>query len=212
MDLEYTIPNPTRLPKGKCMDLFLVKLNVTITIKEPPKEAQQVLYELDLRELKKEETFREDPKSRDFKMNSVYYSVVGQQVVDITQVAASEQGCADIRNGAISCVNNFAETFDEDNTRFVRAIRFKVAKSLKLSPELDEYIKSKGFECVVVSCEKSKRTNIGFEYDKFFKDDELFVRGFPELLSYGLIYDQKKPTDKEYQGSFKKTCKLSSPS
>lgn len=51
------------------------------------------------------------------------------------------------------------------------------------------------------------KTNVGFEYEKFLSDDKIYIKGFPELLRYGLIYSQLRPNDNAYQGSFLRNCK-----
>ena len=48
---------------------------------------------------------------------------------------------------------------------------------------------------------------LGREYEKFLNDDYLYVNGFPELLSYGLVCTQNRHNSDEYQGNFKNNCK-----
>lgn len=81
----------TPLNQGKCSGLILAKLNINITIEEGD-DPQNCKYELDLRELKEKETFKNDPKTRDFKMNSAYYSIVKREVIDITGVRKTKPG------------------------------------------------------------------------------------------------------------------------
>lgn len=54
-----------------------------------------------------------------------------------------------MKNKVLRCVNSFDETFVGDNTRLVRAIRFKIDKGLTMDSSLEDYIKEHGFERVV---------------------------------------------------------------
>lgn len=54
-----------------------------------------------------------------------------------------------MKNKVLRCVNSFDETFVGDNTRLVRAIRFKIDKGLIMDSSLEDYIKEHGFERVV---------------------------------------------------------------
>lgn len=104
-------------------------------------------------------------------------------------------------------MNSIEDTFEGDNSRFLRAIRFKVDKGLSLDPELEKYIEKFGFDRVVNTSNKgNNRENFQGEYQKFFEKEELCINGFPELLRYGLIFGQAKPSSTEYQGAFKTYC------
>jgi hypothetical protein len=75
------------LPRGACVGLNLAKLDITLTFMGSDcDDEEEFIYELDLRELRKDETYREDPKCRDFKINSMYYSVMEEKPLDITNV------------------------------------------------------------------------------------------------------------------------------
>ena len=74
------------LPKGACANLLLAKLNITLNFITAGSQNEEYVYELDLRELRKDETYLEDPKCRDFKINSMYYSVMDEVAKDIAGV------------------------------------------------------------------------------------------------------------------------------
>lgn len=63
--------------------MVLVKLNLTINFIEID---ERFPYELDLREIPKHGTYLEDPKTRDFTVNSGYYSISEAKVIDISNV------------------------------------------------------------------------------------------------------------------------------
>jgi tRNA nucleotidyltransferase/poly(A) polymerase len=63
--------------------MVLVKLNLTIKF---IKLEEKFPYELDLREIPKHDTYLVDPKTRDFTVNSGYYSISEAKVIDISNV------------------------------------------------------------------------------------------------------------------------------
>ena len=71
------------LGRGKCKNMILVKLNLLINL---IKIGEKFPYELDLREIPKDDTYLQDPKTRDFTVNSGYYSISEAKVIDISNV------------------------------------------------------------------------------------------------------------------------------
>lgn len=73
------------LGRGKCAGMTLVKMLISFFALSGQSE-ELVTYELDLRELPRNYTYQNDPETRDFKMNSLYYHIVDSRVIDITGV------------------------------------------------------------------------------------------------------------------------------
>ena len=73
------------LGRGKYKGMILVKLNLTIKFIQNDGKLS-IPYELDLREIPKHHTYLVDSKTRDFTVNSGYYSISEAKVIDISNV------------------------------------------------------------------------------------------------------------------------------
>lgn len=61
---------------------------------------------------------RNDFKSRDFTINSLYYNVFYDEIIDL------KSGVQDILNKQLVCNNDFKLTFNHSFTRFLRIMKF----------------------------------------------------------------------------------------
>lgn len=85
-------------------------------------------------------TYEEDSKRRDFTINSLYYSVLDNRILDPTNL-----GMKDIEKRLIRAIGDPNERFKEDGLRILRAIRF-LAVLKPLGFEIEENTKKAIFE------------------------------------------------------------------
>tara|TARA_B110000014_G_C20126756_1_gene601131 strand:+ start:11316 stop:12587 length:1272 start_codon:yes stop_codon:yes gene_type:complete len=81
----------------------------------------------------------EDAFRRDFTMNSLFYDIDTQEIIDFTG------GYKDIRNKKIRVLGNIDNRFKEDPVRMLRAVRFSSKLNLKLEKSIEKKISNLGF-------------------------------------------------------------------
>ena len=132
------------LQGGKCKDQFLQKVKFELKYTSPSeKEPIVEVYELDIRENKAGETYKEDVKTRDFTINSAYFNIL------INEFMVLNTALEDIDSRTLRCVCSFDDTFLCDPSRLLRAVRFEVSKNMRMTPELDLYLKQNAYDIIV---------------------------------------------------------------
>lgn len=116
--IKYKIYNQKSQPlsqgklKGKAT---LYKFNIDITF-----EDKELKYEFDMRELDANNPdIPSDLKTRDFTINGLYFDFKGREIWDF---CGGIQDCLEMKQ--LKCINSKEETFDEDISRYFRAVRF----------------------------------------------------------------------------------------
>lgn len=79
--------NTQPLTRGKCKGMYLIQLELSYTETDCFGQEHLISFDLDLRPLAADETLLDDPKSRDFTINSAYYDPVKDEVFDLLTVA-----------------------------------------------------------------------------------------------------------------------------
>ena len=77
----------------------------------------------------------DDSKRRDLKINSLYYDLKTNEIIDLNG------GLSDLKNGIIRTVGNPNDRFKEDKLRRLRCIRFAARFGSDLDPEADKALK-----------------------------------------------------------------------
>lgn len=85
---------------------------------------------IDLKEVKGD--FEKDYLSRDFTVNSIYYNVYGNKIIDYCD------GMIDLKQNIVKCVNDNDFTFKSSFSRFLRLARFE-NDGFKLDKDLRKY-------------------------------------------------------------------------
>jgi tRNA nucleotidyltransferase/poly(A) polymerase len=76
------------LTRGKCIGQNLIQLEMFYQESDDDGQEKLVSFDLDLRPLAADESLQDDPKSRDFTINSAYYDPVKDEVFDIHTVTS----------------------------------------------------------------------------------------------------------------------------
>lgn len=76
-----------------------------------------------------------DSLRRDLTINSMYYDIDTQEIIDFTG------GIEDLKNGVVKTVGNPVDRFNEDRLRKIRAIRFAARMGSELDPATDKALK-----------------------------------------------------------------------
>jgi len=77
-------------------------------------------------------TIENDAKRRDLTINSLYYDIATNEIIDLVG------GMEDIKNKVIRTVGKATERFDEDRLRILRAIRFAARVDSPLDSDIDK--------------------------------------------------------------------------
>ena len=80
--------NTQPLTRGKCTGQYLIQLEMFYQESDDDGQEKLVSFDLDLRPLAADESLQDDPKSRDFTINSAYYDPVKDEVFDIHTVTS----------------------------------------------------------------------------------------------------------------------------
>ena len=97
---------------------------------------------VDVRKLRNDKV-EADVYTRDFTINSLYYSVKQKKVIDPN---ANDQGLVDIENKMLRCVGTINETFDNSQSRYFRLLRFAVKLSFAIDEEILAHVKALDFK------------------------------------------------------------------
>ena len=103
-------------------------------------------------------TFKEDAARRDFSMNSLFYDIETETIIDYTG------GFEDIKNKIVRIIGNPEISFPEDPVRMYRAIKF----SAMLDFDIDANV-LRGIQRHKDLLRKASQARIHEEYNKIFK-------------------------------------------
>lgn len=81
-------------------------------------------------------TIKEDSYRRDLTINSIYYDMIRNKIVDYTN------GLEDLENKVIRIIGNPEQRYIEDPVRILRVIRFAAKLNFSIEKNTEEYIKS----------------------------------------------------------------------
>ena len=90
----------------------------------------------------------EDAKRRDFTINGMFYDPIQNRVIDYVR------GQADLEAGAIRCIGNALDRFDDDRLRMLRAVRFAATLDFRIDPETLSAIQENAEHISVMSAER----------------------------------------------------------
>lgn len=123
-----------------------------------------------------------DAKRRDFTINSLFYDIDKEKIVDLFG------GINDIKNKIIRVIGNASKRLNEDKIKKLRALRFASRFSLSLSSEIDSYLRENndlnGLPSEIIREEfikGLKTAKKAKEYVKLLKKYDLFDYIFPGL-------------------------------
>jgi hypothetical protein len=78
-----------QLTRGKCKGMSLIQLEMKYEETDSAGQTRSISFDLDLRPLAADETLQDDPKTRDFTINSAYYDPINDEVFDLLTVASA---------------------------------------------------------------------------------------------------------------------------
>jgi poly(A) polymerase len=108
-------------------------------------------------------TLRDDALRRDFSVNSLFYDLTTNKIIDTTG-----HGIQDIKDGIIRTTDDDADKiFSEDALRLLRAARQSIQHNWKIAPETFEAIKRNASKITKISSER-----ITAELDKMLMTDK----------------------------------------
>lgn len=101
-----------------------------------------------------------------------------------------DQGLQDLRAKTLRCINSFSATFDEDPSRYLRAIRFCVSKGFALEEKLAVHMKVSAKQSLA-AVKKDKLWSVSKELSKILYSDQHFVQCVLALMTEGLLLGQE---------------------
>lgn len=162
-------------------------------------------YDVDIREINGERIelsslIENDLRSRDFTVNSIYFDVIKQEVIDPLG------GIKDLKEGVLRCTKNTNITFKMDYSRFPRLVRLMCELNFGIDKEINDFFISGRKDWAIASDTKLKR----FKSDnrKLIKSDsmvEIFKKIF-DLNIYLII--EKRDTESKRKELFEMLSKV----
>ena len=145
-------------------------------------------------------TIRDDVLRRDFTINSLYYDINKEKIID------NVGGISDIEKGIVRAVGNPRDRFKEDRLRILRCMRFSARNGFKIDKDtalaiksdnrlngiseaddvsqeriIDEFYGSTNKPGMLMWAEENKNMNAWIMYLNLLKDYKMFVRMFSDI-------------------------------